>query len=371
MQINRNGLVITFLIKKKWIILFWFCFFWYGYITDKINEPETHIISSIIFFFTHILLLFYGYFFIFKYISREKPGILKIIGIFSLFILVFLPFRYFVRFYFIPLLNIPEPASLDLRVHLINSSIWLIDYFFYAVGYFYFTRSIQKEKERREAVEHQLLAEHALHAKEQERLQLENIALRAQINPHFLYNTLGFLYAKALPYSEELSDGIMRLSEIMQYSIKPQDASGLVLLEDEIEHVENVLEINKLRFGQAIYINFAYEVQRSGVKIVPLILLTLVENVLKHGQLNEAEYPATIHLELKGDQLTFTTHNKKRTGPKERSTSIGLNNTHKRLEAVYGNNYSLTSKDENDHFTVTLIIELTNKRMSVSESQLY
>lgn len=363
--------VIVFTKKYKWHFVFWLCHLWYGYLIDKINNPQTHILSAIIFKITHSIYLFYSYLFLIRYVAKTKPKVPVIIGLFLLNIGIFIAIRYTVRFYIIPALHIPEPASMNLKIHLTNGLLWISNMFLYAIGYFYITRAIQKEKERREAVEHQLLAEHALHAKEQERLQLENIALRAQINPHFLYNTLGFLYAKALPYSDELSEGIMRLSEIMQYSIKPQDASGLVLLEDEIEHVENVLEINKLRFGQAIYINFSYEVQRSGVKIVPLILLTLVENVLKHGQLNEAEYPATIHLELKGDQLTFTTHNKKRTGPKERSTSIGLNNTHKRLEAVYGNTYSLTSKDENDHFTVTLIIELTNKRMSVSESQLY
>ncbi len=198
---------------------------------------------------------------------------------------------------------------------------------------------------------------------EQAKIQIENAALKAQINPHFLYNTLDFLYAKALPHSQELSDGIIKLAEIMRYSIKPQDKQGLARLEDEIEHLENVIDINRLRFNNSIYINFEVEGEPGELRIIPLVLITLVENVLKHGRVNDPEHPATIRLLIgaAGD-LEFSTRNKKRTGPKEISTGIGLDNIRKRLKSAYGEASAFVTKDEGDYFTTQLSIQFSLRK---------
>ncbi len=88
--------------------------------------------------------------------------------------------------------------------------------------------------------------------------------LKAQINPHFLHNTLNFLYAKSLPYSSELSEGILTLSEIMRYSLeKEEDRGGKVLLTKEIEHVNNVIKIQQLRFDHSAA-NFIRDKRGSG-----------------------------------------------------------------------------------------------------------
>ncbi len=334
----------------KWHLLVWIVYFLIVYISDLILNPSITFIVEVTIFLTHNIYLFYSLLFVIRKFSVRRKYLAVIsISRFILVIVVFFCFKYIIIYFLLPRVyeQLIEPQESQ---WITVGFLWVINYSLFASAYFYFISSLQKQK-----VVNSLVQEKA--AKEQERLQLENIALRAQINPHFLYNTLGFLYAEALPHSDKLSEGIMRLSEIMQYSIKPHDASGMVLLEDEIEHIENVLEINKLRFGQSIYVHFTYEGQRSGVRIVPLVLLTLVENVLKHGQLNDPECVATIHLQLDGTKLTFTTHNKKRSGPKERSTSIGLNNTRKRLQNAYGQNFSLTSKDEEEYFTTTLMID--------------
>lgn len=336
--------------RASWHVLFWTCYFVYVCVTDSILDPGYSPLLAFIFFVIQNLTLFYGFLFVLKSFSRSSTKkILKCLGRLIAFLLFFFIVRYCCCYFFLPKFIDPAYGNVSLASFTTTSILWITNYFIFAAAYFYLQTSIQKQKDLVKSNEEKA-------AKEQERLQLENIALRAQINPHFLYNTLGFLYSKALPYSDELSDGIMRLSEMMQYSIKPHDASGRVRLEDEIAHIENVLEINKLRFNQSIYIDFIYEGSLTNAKIVPLILLTLVENVLKHGQLNEPEYPATIHLKLEGGQLTFITHNKKRSGPKEHSTSIGLNNTRKRLESTYGQHFSLTTKEQGDYFTTMLVI---------------
>ena len=102
--------------------------------------------------------------------------------------------------------------------------------------------------------------------------------LKAQINPHFLHNTLNFLYAKSLPYSTELSEGILTLSDIMRYALGPAASDGKVALKDEIEHVRNVIKINQLRFSNNLNVHFDVTGVVNGATIIPFILITIVEN---------------------------------------------------------------------------------------------
>jgi two-component system LytT family sensor kinase len=195
---------------------------------------------------------------------------------------------------------------------------------------------------------------------EKEKMQADYLFLKAQINPHFLHNTLNFLYSRSLPYSSELSEGILTLSEIMRYSLdKTEDADGKVMLSKEIEHVHHVLKIQQLRFGNTLQVVFTIRGDPAGHRILPFILITLVENAFKHGDLKSADNPVRLELDISPEgHLHFFCSNRKKTGPKELSTGIGLDNTRKRLELAYGENYSLYIKDQRELFTVDLIITL-------------
>jgi len=182
--------------------------------------------------------------------------------------------------------------------------------------------------------------------------------LKAQINPHFLHNTLNFLYAKSLPYSVELSEGILTLSDIMRYALSEGNAKdGKAPLKDEIEHVRNVIKINQLRFNNNLNVKFNVEGIVNGAAIIPFVLITLVENAFKHGDLKSTEHPIDIHLSVNGSKLSFRCRNKKKMGPKELSTGIGLDNIEKRLDLAYGKNYSLCVKDETEFYTTELTID--------------
>jgi sensor histidine kinase YesM len=195
---------------------------------------------------------------------------------------------------------------------------------------------------------------------EKEKMQANYLFLKAQINPHFLHNTLNFLYARSLPYSSELSEGILTLSEIMRYSLnKEEDEEGKVLLNREIEHVHNIIKIQQLRFGNALQVSFGIQGRTDNLRILPFILITLVENAFKHGELKNAEFPVRLELKIDDQQkLHFHCSNRKNTGPKELSTGIGLDNTRKRLELAYGERYSLYIKDQKEMYTVDLNITL-------------
>jgi two-component system LytT family sensor kinase len=195
---------------------------------------------------------------------------------------------------------------------------------------------------------------------EKEKIQADYLFLKAQINPHFLHNTLNFLYSRSLPYSPELSEGILTLSEIMRYALdKTEDEDGKVPLSKEIEHVRHFLKIQQLRFDNSLQVVFTIRGDPEGRRILPFVLITLTENAFKHGDLKNADNPVRLELDISEDgRLHFFCSNKKKSGPKELSTGIGLDNTRKRLELAYGENYSLYIKDQRELFTVDLIITL-------------
>jgi two-component system, LytTR family, sensor kinase len=181
--------------------------------------------------------------------------------------------------------------------------------------------------------------------------------LKAQINPHFLHNTLNFLYAKALPLSSELSEGILTLSNIMRYALNEDTSKdGKAPLKDEIEHVRNVIKIQQLRFDNKLNVQMEVDGILNGAMIVPFVLITLVENAFKHGNLKSAENPIIIHVRVNGDNIFFYCRNRKKAGAKELSTGIGLDNIKKRLDLAYGTNYSFNVKDEGEFYTTELNI---------------
>ncbi len=182
--------------------------------------------------------------------------------------------------------------------------------------------------------------------------------LKAQINPHFLHNTLNFLYAKSLPYSSELSEGILTLSDIMRYALSQgNQKDGKALLKDEIEHVHNVIRINQLRYSNQLKVNFEMSGTIDGAMIIPFVLITLVENAFKHGDLKSQDYPIVIKVKVEGSRLYFYCRNKKRSGPKQLSTGIGLENIKSRLVLAYGDKYKFTVKDEPEFYTTELTID--------------
>ncbi len=217
----------------------------------------------------------------------------------------------------------------------------------------------QLDEKKGQAINQKLLEQRTFRL-EKEKMQADYLFLKAQINPHFLHNTLNFLYARSLPHSKELSEGILTLSEIMRYSLdNHEDWDGKVLLTHEIDHVHNIIRMQQLRFDNTLQVQITLTGNLDGQRILPFVLITLVENAFKHGELKSPDSPVKITLDVddKG-QLRFVCSNKKKTGPKELSTGIGLDNTRKRLELAYGENYSLYIKDQRELYTVDLTIKL-------------
>lgn len=189
-------------------------------------------------------------------------------------------------------------------------------------------------------------------------LKTELTGLKSQINPHFLYNTLNFFYAQSIHYSKNLSKGIMLLSEMMRYALKDDDSEGKVALEKEVQHIYNFIEINQLRFNNRLQVFFEINGNLRYRRIMPLVLITFVENAFKYGELNDPDNPLIIRLTLFENQLNFKTHNLKCKSSYEKSEGIGLTNTRRRLALGYPNNHTLTIKELGDFYEVELALVL-------------
>ncbi|MEO6613258.1 MAG: histidine kinase [Chitinophagaceae bacterium] len=298
--------------------------------------------------FAYYVILFYftiNYYYHFIATNRKLIAFLKLTAV---IILVTFAYKTFLLYCFPIVLHNRHSSPLSLYRSMIGSIIpVLIASYLFA----YITYLLETVKQRRilEAQKLQL---------EMQISQANFNFLKAQINPHFLHNTLNFLYAKSLPYSEELSEGILTLSDIMRYALdQGYQKDGKAPLKDEIEHVNSVIKISQLRYSNQLKVNFDVSGEVNGKVIIPFVLITLVENAFKHGDLKSEDHPITIKLTVKGNRLYFYCSNKKKSGPKQLSTGIGLDNIQKRLELAYGDQYKFTVKDEPFIYTTELTID--------------
>ncbi len=193
---------------------------------------------------------------------------------------------------------------------------------------------------------------------EKEKHEAEYAFLRAQINPHFLNNTLNFFFAKSLPLSQELADGIMTLSQIMRYSLEMDKDDRMTLIDEEIEHIKNVIKINQLRFNNKLQIDFNVKGITINVRLIPLILITIVENILKHGSCTDQAHPVKIALSINeiNHKIQLNTWNIKKNGPKELSSGIGMENIKKRLRNHYNNDFALNINETDLDYSLELIL---------------
>ena len=191
-----------------------------------------------------------------------------------------------------------------------------------------------------------------------EKLKAELSFLKAQINPHFLFNTLNNIYALATAQSEHTAAAVMKLSSIMRY-VLTEARNDLVPLEKEIQFTSHYIELQKMRLTDKTNIEFSVRGEPLGRQIAPLLLLPFVENAFKYGISTRERSPINILLEIKDNSLYFSICNHKHPNTTLRvsdNTGIGISNTKRRLDLFYEDRYSLEIQDKSNEFIVHLKI---------------
>ena len=195
---------------------------------------------------------------------------------------------------------------------------------------------------------------------EKDKIEAELKFLKAQINPHFLFNTLNNLYALTLKKSDEAPRVVLKLSELLDYMLY-EGSSNMVSIDNEVKHLQSYIELEKLRYGTRLTFEQHYEGNFNGKYIAPMIIIPFIENSFKHGASSNCPKP-TIKLSLKisNNQLEFNLFNNKgiRSTNKTSSEGIGLNNVKRRLELQYQGAYDLKIDEQEDSYSVKLKINL-------------
>ncbi len=191
---------------------------------------------------------------------------------------------------------------------------------------------------------------------EAEKATAELSFLKAQINPHFLFNTLNNIYTQSVINSEHTSESIMKLSNIMRY-VTDDVTQDFVMLKDEIDCVRDYIELQRLRLGADAEINFNVQGKPDGKNIAPLIFMTFIENAFKYGVTKKEKTVININLSIETEKIDFSCQNKiyAHKSNLERS-GIGIVNTKLRLEHLYPNRFKLDIKNLNEIFSVNLYV---------------
>lgn len=210
----------------------------------------------------------------------------------------------------------------------------------------YFVNNEQKKNEARQL--------------EQKKTESELKMLKAQLNPHFLFNTLNNIYSLSLDNSPKTASAIGKLSDILDHVLYKCNGQ-FVSLSNEIELIKNYIELEKLRYDDRLEITFDTAIENN-IEIPPLLLLSLVENAFKHGAGEDSGSPKIgISITQKGNHFSFEISNTVSSDyvSKDRE-KIGLNNIKKQLDLIYSGNYSLDIKQASNLFSVVLKINQNN-----------
>jgi len=226
---------------------------------------------------------------------------------------------------------------------------YILDNIYYGTSYIVIPAAVY-------AVQQNFKTEIANRKLKDEVVKSELAFLKSQINPHFLYNTLNYVYSLAIPVSDKLANAVLRLSDLMRYTLN-ESPDGKVSLNKEVDYLESYIELFRMRFEPKFFVDF----KADGVeeqKIAALMLIPFLENAFKHGVINDEKHPIRVKLKIHQKRLSFEVSNKISHAQKDHSSGIGLVNIHRRLDLIYPEKHELLIANNGNTYKTTLIINL-------------
>jgi len=191
-------------------------------------------------------------------------------------------------------------------------------------------------------------------------LQNELDALNAQLNPHFLFNTLNNIDSLIHSNADKASESLITLSEIMRYMLYDARKPN-VNLRGEIAHYQNIIKLQSLRLKDPSKVHFDLQIENETIEIAPLLFLPFLENAFKYAVFDAPESCINVGLKSVGGTVEFRCSNsylKNDSSIVSKTGGIGLANLKRRMELLYTGKYKLEINDRNSYFSVQLTIEL-------------
>jgi two-component system, LytTR family, sensor kinase len=341
-------------------LMWWLLFFGFQLFAIYLKFGFTTYLVDLTLYFPVFILLFYAYYaFVYRLYDKTRKWWLSLLIFLVLQVVYHLVNYLFVnevfsgllhREYYLPHYNLGDRG-------LVGDTIGnTLQYSLFAYMYWQSVLAVRNERKFRVSQTEKLTVQN-------EKLQVEYDLLQSQINPHFLYNTLDYFYAQTLKHDKPAAEGIAVLSEIMRYSLHSSATEGKVLLEEEVQQLENYIYLQQLRHENAMQVVFEKEgVIPAAAQILPHLLITLVENALKHGETDDPHHPVTIRLVMQEGNMLFTVTNKISGRVKDKvKGGIGLQNTIRRMEMEYPGRHDFSTHAENGIFVTKLRLELSKE----------
>ncbi|QIL42250.1 histidine kinase [Pedobacter sp. HDW13] len=354
----KNSRIWNFLIHYKPHMMMWAVFiFWEsivvgiysGYI-GTFGNYAIHYLLNISIFYLHVWLLEKATVF-----PRNAP--LKITALVLAEISMYIIVVYWVDSLLFAYTNIitGELADFKTRVFrlLHRGSMFML----FSTGYFFLKRylSEKSEKERIEKQRFQMLIERE--KADKELAMSKNAFLKAQINPHLLFNTFEFIHQKIRQHDPADAQIMIHLSDMMRFAATTEHNRDYIKLHEEITQCQNLIKLHEFT-QQQVYIEFAYSPDVLEVRLIPLVLLTMLENMFKHGQLSDPYNKATVDIYRIDEVLKIESRNLPGLIKSNIGFGSGLDNIKTRLDYAYGNSAQMESLiDEDGFYCLSISIE--------------
>lgn len=263
--------------------------------------------------------------------------------VFLILVFGFLKYGLAVQFYNIVLIRGDQKIVIGFGAYYLSTIFTSVIFIFLSIVLQFTMDWFKNERIQRELENQKLIAELAF--------------LKSQINPHFLFNSLNSIYSLAYQRSENTPEAILKLSEIMRYMLYECN-DHKVELGKEVQYIQNYIDLQKIRFGKRTHVNFEVNGILGHQQIVPMILISFVENGFKHGIVNDSEHPLRLKIDICNERLDFFMSNRKHQANKDETSGIGLSNVQRRLDLLYRGKYRLQFKNEAEHYTCELSLDL-------------
>lgn len=258
---------------------------------------------------------------------------------------VFVFLKRFISYYYLYPLFVPDAMAKPLislpKVLFEFVSLYLIVSLY---GMFIFIRSWYRQQQ-------------ALNELKKEKIAAELELLKSQVQPHFIFNMLNNIYSSAFKKSPETALQILKLSNLIEYSLYDSKKEE-VLLEEELEYIRNYVGLQKIRVGNKLDVSMNIFDDINGILIPPLLLLPIIENCFKHG-VNKSINPSWIRIDISATdrEITFKIENsieKEAKNPVSQNGGLGLTNVRRRLELMYPKGHDIKIFEEENSFLLVL-----------------
>lgn len=332
-----------------WIGVYFFYTYFLGY--GSSNTEYVNLFSAYLMPVTIVLSYFVVLYLIPRYLRARKYRLFILYGVYTIIVSFFtIVISVLYGLVFSSYLKDIDSVALTKSIPLIILGIYFVVGVAVVISLFVysFLSNLKNEDLKNKFLETQLQLK-----------QQELKFLKMQIHPHFLFNSLNTIYGYALKKADEAPEMILKLSNLLDYILYQTDKPQ-VLLENELDHIEDYIALEKIRFHDTLQVDFRRGKINKPITVAPMLLIPFVENGFKHGAIVEGVLKVGIEVEITDEELNFNMSNSIQEID-DSTPGIGLENIRKRLEMLYKNNYELKIDKVANLFTVSLKVQLKDQ----------